>query len=317
MATYGEGLYAKIAEKLRTQYFPNAQNIDFDIDKVLDFFRWRGQVRDKNGRDISADIRKEVTTFLNHCCSGKEPLLKHIGRRGLFRVVNTELEEYDLTSAMNGTTLDLLWPFDLEKYILLYPGSLALLAGTSGAGKSAFVNNFIALNLERYNCHLFTSDMTEEELADRLSPLGIIGHENLHAHPRSSDYSDVLFKDDLNCIDYIEYVENVSEIKTEIELAYRAMEGGDGLLLITIQKKFNTKTYKGEIIKHDLGYGRETTLGRPKLYLSMNPNSLKIIKSRKRTDPDINPNGLGWTFKLVEGYRFVNIYPDEEIPQIN
>jgi len=315
MSEYGEGLYAKVADKVRSKFIPSHLEEDFNTGSIMHFFEWERarNVLGSDGKPIDkAELRYQLSKVLDNFTEGREPLIKRIGRRGWFRAVIRDVEELDWRSKRGAPTLDLKWPFQLEDYALLYPGSLALIAGTSNAGKTAFCHNFLSLNLYQFECHLWTSDMSEEELADRLDPFDIPEDAPFHPHPRASDFADVIKKDCINVVDYLEYIEHVSEIKQEIEQIYRTMIGGRGMVLTAIQKKFNQKNMKGEMVKRDLGYGAETTLSRPKLYLTLNPNSLMITKAKKRADKNVNPNNKKWTFQLVDGAHFINILEDEE-----
>ncbi len=313
MTDWGDGLYAKVADRIRDLFIPAHHGQDFDSLKVLRFFSWDSwqPVKDPvTGNEVDkADLRFNVSKVLDNLCHGGTPLLKRIGRRGYFRAIDYELDTMDLKAARGAPTLDLRWPFALERYILLYPGNLAVLAGTSNSGKSAFVNGFIAGNMWRHDTHLFSSDMVAEELADRLEPYDFPEDAPIwtNCHERVSDFADVIKPDSLNVVDYVEYQENVVEIKQEIEECYRRMLGGRGMCLIIIQKKGDEKNIKGQTIKHPLGYGGATTLSRPKLYITLDPSTLSIYKAKKRAQRGVNPNGKTWRYALVEGARFVSI----------
>ncbi len=312
MTDWGEGLYAKVADRIRDVFIPAHHGQDFDSLKVLRFFSWDSYqpIKAPGGEEIDkADLRFNVSKVLDNLCDGKTPLLKRIGRRGYFRCIDYELDTMDLKAARGAPTLDLRWPFALERYILLYAGNIAVVAGTSNSAKSAFVNDFLIKNMWRHDTHLFSSDMAAEELADRLEPLELDDDAPIwnNCHERTSDFADVILPDSINAVDYVEYVENVVEIKQEIEEMYRRMKGGRGMCLITIQKKGDEKNIKGQIIKHPLGYGGATTLSRPKLYITLDPATLSIYKAKKRAQREVNPNGKTWRYALLQGARFVSI----------
>ena len=66
-----------------------------------------------------------------------------------------------------------------------------------------------------------------------------------------------------------------------------------GIAIIAIQKNTNT----------DIGRGGSATLEKPRLYLSMKPHRLTIVKGKNWASHD-NPNGLSSTFKLLKVARF-------------
>ncbi len=312
MTDWGDGLYAKVADRIRDLFIPAHHGQDFDSLKVLRFFSWDSYqpIKTPEGEDIDkADLRFNVSKVLDNLCHGGTPLLKRIGRRGYFRVIDYELDTMDLKAARGAPTLDLRWPFALERYVLLFPSQIALIAGTSNSGKSAFCHQFHTMNMWHSETHLFSSDNSAEELVDRLGPLDLRQDAPIwnNCHERMADFADVIKPDCINIIDYVEYVESVLEIKQEIEEIYRRMKGGKGMCLITIQKKGDEKGYKGQTIKHSVGYGGVTTLARPTLYLTLDPSTLSIYKAKKRAQRGVNPNGKTWRYALVEGARFVSI----------
>jgi len=67
--------------------------------------------------------------------------------------------------------------------------------------------------------------------------------------------------------------------------------------LITVQKKQGAT----------LGRGAEFSAEKPRLYLSLDTGKLTIVKGKNWAQPGVNPNGLKFSFQLVDGYKFVNI----------
>ncbi|GAG62435.1 unnamed protein product, partial [marine sediment metagenome] len=91
----------------------------------------------------------------------------------------------------------------------------------------------------------------------------------------------------------------------ELERIFRKLEGGKGSAFVAIQKKFDQRNFKGALIKQDLGYGGATTIARANLYLTMNPNTLKITKAKSWANPMVNPNNKTFEFSLLKGARFI------------
>ena len=63
--------------------------------------------------------------------------------------------------------------------------------------------------------------------------------------------------------------------------------------------------------KAELGRGAEFSEERARLYLSMDNGKLKIVKA-KNWKTEVNPNGIGYTFKLVDGCKFQSIQRKDE-----
>ena len=188
----------------------------------------------------------------------------------------------------------------------MYPGNLGVIAGTSNSGKTAFCNSFVVLNMDNFEIDLYNSEIGPQQFRDRMRPYGIRGPAKFKVYSRTNHFADVINPDHISVVDYIEYVTEVREIKEEIEGLFRKQRGGKGMCLIAIQKKFDAKNFKGQKIIHDLGYGAETTLARPSLYLTMNPGNLKILKC-KTPKVQHSVDGKTWRYALVAGAHFNSI----------
>lgn len=224
---------------------------------------------------------------------------------GEFRFVDRTVEVIDWRNAEENKTYDIAWPFALEKVVLVNPKSLIVLAGAPNTGKTTFCHDVIAKNIARHKISLFSSEMGAEDLRDRLSFHEGFMSWDFEAIERSSGFADVIRPDNLNIIDYLEVTDAFYLVAQELQDIFHALK--QGIALVTIQKKRNYKTIKGDTIEVDLGRGAEFGLEKPKLYLSMDSNVLKIVKGKKWTTRGVNPNGMKWNFKLVDGYKFVDI----------
>ncbi len=98
------------------------------------------------------------------------------------------------------------YPFGIEKLFNTYPGNLIVVAGASDAGKTAFLLNFVRLNMDKYPIYYQSSEMGAEELANRLEQFDLpLGSWTFTAEERSRDYADVIRPDCINIIDYLEF----------------------------------------------------------------------------------------------------------------
>jgi hypothetical protein len=68
-----------------------------------------------------------------------------------------------------------------------------------------------------------------------------------------------------------------------------------GLAIVAIQKDE----------KKDFARGGAFSAEKARLYLSMNPGELKIIKGKNWAQPGHNPNGKTFKFKLINGCKFI------------
>jgi len=121
-----------------------------------------------------------------------------------------------------------------------------------------------------------------------------------HAHERNSNFDSVISPEAINVIDYLEPPSGeYFAIGDQIKAIHGRLT--TGIAFVAIQKKR----------KAELGRGAEFSEERARLYLSMDPGKLKIVKA-KNWRTEINPNGILYTFKLIDGCKFINI---EEKPR--
>ena len=212
---------------------------------------------------------------------------------GWYRRIENESPSIEWETADISATIPLKWPFELENYALIYPKNIAVIAGAPNAGKTAFLLNFIKLNMDKYNIHYYSSEMGPEELKLRLSKFGNIKWK-FDARERSTNFADVIYPDDINIIDYIEITSGEFYlIGEELRAIFDKLH--KGVAVVALQKK------KGA----ELGRGAEFSLEKPRLYLSMDSGSLKIIKAKNWAVEGENPNGVEFKFRLIKGAEFI------------
>jgi len=224
----------------------------------------------------------------------KEGLIERSKRRsGVWRRIDDDAEPMDFVNAPV-EEIPLKWPFEIEKMVRIFPRNIIVVAGHSDAGKTCFLFNFIRMNMDAHDIYYFNSEMGETELKERLGKFEGINLEDWRFYPfeRSSDFHDVIRPDDINIIDYFEIGENFYTIANQIGEIHRRLQ--TGIAVIAIQKE------RGR----DYGRGGSFSLEKPRLYLSIDPGRIKIVKAKNwRTEE--NPNGLIRYFKIVQGAKFI------------
>jgi hypothetical protein len=261
-------------------------------------------VKDTNGawftsRDLDSDLILRTPTekdnrrhIINRLVKAGE-VFPHPTQQGRYRIINPDVKRIDFKHAKRGAVVDIEWPLGVEKLSQMYPHQLAIIAGYSNAGKTAFLYNVIHMNMNKgLPIHLFCSE-APETIADRLALFGDdLEDWNFEAVDRQENYPDVIVPGAINIIDYLS-VEDLPSIKGILDRIIAAV--GDGIAIVAIQKK-------GFM---ELGYGQELTLAPASLYLSMNKGHMKIIKGKHWTNPRRNPDGLELTFAIEDGSKFV------------
>jgi len=213
----------------------------------------------------------------------------------LYRYVNVAVRLIDFKAAGNRTPLALKYPFAIERYFKTYPGNVIAIAGAADAGKTAFLLNFIRLNMADFSIYYQTSEMGAEELASRLSKFEGIGLQdwNFIAEERSRDFADVIRPDCINIVDYLELAGDFYMVADYLKAIHERLNSG--IAIVALQKKRGA----------ELGRGGDFGLEKPRLYLSMDAGKLTIQKAKNWANPTVNPNRLTCEFKIVNGCQFI------------
>jgi hypothetical protein len=296
---------------------PDQKWIDVKIQSAIDR-------ADRRERNLSAEIREWITlqegyfnttdilqtlqlttkeekknltvilTRLNH-----EGLIEKYGeRRGQYKTIQ-KLEEniIDLAVADN-TCLPVKFPLGIHELVKIMPKNIIVVAGESNAGKSAFLLNIAARNMTDHKVFYFSSEMGGAELKERLQnfneKMPFKMWENCTFIERANDFDIAIRPDDINIIDFLEIHDEFYKIGGFIKKIFDKLE--KGIAIIAIQKN------KGR----DDGLGGARSIEKARLYLSMRPGVIKIVKAKNWVSGTVNPNGLEKQFKLAKGMIFAD-----------
>lgn len=214
---------------------------------------------------------------------------------GIYRLVMNECEEIDFLNASTDA-FSIVWPFQIEHYVKTHPKNIIVVAGSPNAGKTAFLLNTVAMNMDRLKVNYFSSEMGPIELKERLSKFNNVKLSNFKKVKwleRSGNFADVIRPDEVNVIDFLEMTDNFYLVAEHIKNVFEKLRAG--IAIIAIQKNPGLT----------LGLGGARSLEKARLYLTMDSHILKIEKGKNWTEPTINPNGLSIRFKLVQGCHFI------------
>jgi len=249
----------------------------------------------------SRDDEKHVSTVLRRL--KEDGLIEKYGeKRGCFRIVETDVEEIDFMGT-DEKIIDIKWPFEIEKWVKILPKNIVVIAGETNAGKTAFLLNTCFMNMGNFRINYFSSEMGAMELRARLNKFQCnLKHwkDNINFRERSSNFADVIKPDEVNIIDFLEITDEFYKVGGMIKEIYDKLK--KGIAIIALQKN------KGR----DEGLGAERSVEKARLYLSMQPHKIKILKGKNWANQEINPNGMEWNFKLVQGAKFI-ITEEQEI----
>lgn len=212
---------------------------------------------------------------------------------GLYRKVEIEAMPVDWVNAPVAE-YPIGWPFSLESFIAFYPANVAVIAGSPNSGKTAFLLDVVKRNMKTHEVHFNTSEMGASETKIRLALHGDVGLADwkFNAWERSSNFVDVIRPDALNIIDYLEVGTEFYTVGVTISGIHEKLK--NGVAILAIQKNYG----------QDLGRGASFGTEKPRLYLSLDMGTLKIIKAKNWKGTE-NPNGKQIDFKLIRGWKFI------------
>ena len=109
-----------------------------------------------NVRDIWNEVgiesyegKKHLRTILDRL--EQKGIIKHLEKGfGNYRCVDSDAPIIDWRGANSQNVVPLKWPFEIEKYALIYPKNIVIIAGSKQEGKTTFLYNFIKLNMYTY-----------------------------------------------------------------------------------------------------------------------------------------------------------------------
>ena len=228
----------------------------------------------------------------------KDGLIEKAGRReGAYRRIQTEIAPIDWKNAPTKEH-PIKLPLDLSSLVSIFPKNIIVVSGLNNSGKTAFCLDVARLNMLFMPTVFFSSEMGDSELKIRLGKRDDIKLDswNVEFFERSSNFVDVVRPESLNIIDYLEVNDEFWKV---------------GGILGGIHERLTTGVAVVAIQKGEKGdYGRGATFGaeKPRLYLSMMPGEIKIVKA-KNWKGIHNPNGQVRGFRIVGGWKFIEKGP--------
>ena len=218
-------------------------------------------------------------------------------RSGTYRYVNGQMEEIDFLN-VDTTPYPIKYPLGVHELVETHKKSLVVLAGEPNAGKTAYFLN-LAWKNKALKPVYFSSEMGAAELQIRLRKFNhqLSDWKDIRFISKSADFRDVIEPNGLNIIDYLEVARDFYEIGGLLTEIFNVLH--DGVAIVGIQKP------KGR----DTGIGGERTLDKARLYMSIEPGILKIVKGKLWRQDCVNPNGMFVKWTLGGGANF-KIMPD-------
>ncbi len=225
-------------------------------------------------------------------------------RDGIYRPVQPELPDLDWQSGENRIDSGLILPFNLRKWVFIYPDTTIVVAGSKSSGKTGFLYRTVFLNMNRVNTVLLTNlEGGKAQLRDRFTTMGVPIPAPFKVKNVFDNFHDFI-KDanTLYVIDYIDAPDGVDFylIGAQAKKIDQKLQGLNSNAVIGLQKP----------ISRDIAFGGEQTLKAATLYIALDNKKLKILDAKVPEISTIHPKGMQFTFKYEEeGTNFSNIQP--------
>ncbi len=246
-------------------------------------------------------IRKYLWEFSH----GEHPIVESVGRNdGRYRPIENGVAPLDFT-ILRPRDFPVILPFDLRRYVFIYPDTTIIVAGSKSSGKTGFIYQTYDLNRERMNIILLSNmEGGKEQMFDRFKAMGIdLATLPKFVYPVFDHFHDhIKEKDTLYLIDYIDAPEgdDFYLIGAQVKKIDRKLQGLNSIAIIGLQKP----------VMRDMAFGGEQTLKVASLYLAMDSNKLKIVDAKVPADKTLHPKNMAWSFVYSdEGTNFLNITP--------
>ena len=222
-------------------------------------------------------------------------IIEKVGdKNGNYRLKQAVCDKIDWENA-DVTPYDVVWPFGIEKFVKIYRKSIIIVAGEGNAGKTAMCLNIAKMN-QCKNPTYFMSEGDATELHDRILQFGepAKNWNNVDFRTiKSANLAKIIDPDGFNIVDYLEIHKDFYEVSGIINEIYEKLS--TGIAVIAMQKPAG----------RDLGIGGRGTMDKARLYLSVEPGRLKIVKGKIWAREGVNPNGMSIKWKLVKGCKFI------------
>lgn len=217
---------------------------------------------------------------------------KHGEKNGTYRMIQ-QVEEnvIDLFSAET-TSIPLRLPLGISDLVKIMPKNIIVVAGESNAGKTAFLLNLAMANMHRHKVYYFSSEMGAVELKERVQNYDKMDFgewKKCTFIERATDFDLAIRPDGINIIDFLEVHDEFYKIGGHIKKIFDKLD--KGVAIIAIQKNPG----------RDEGLGGARSIEKARLYLSMSPGKIKIVKAKNWINSMINPNGMVMEYKLAKG----------------
>jgi hypothetical protein len=251
-----------------------------------------------SGKKERGAIRQAI-----HRMAKEGTLEKYGDKDGQYRRIQSEADAINWREAST-EDLAIKYPFRIERLAKTFPGNIIVVAGAPQSGKTSFALEFTRINMhtQPLEIHYYSSEMGESEFRVRIELFENCKPDDWKFYPweRTRDFADIIRPNAINIIDYLEMTTDFWKVAEALLQIHKKLIGGKGIALVGLQKD---PTRKGQPMR-EYGRGGSFSLEKPRLYIALDNGIVKIVKAKNWRGKD-NPNGLYKTFKLIQGWDFM------------
>ncbi|KKL94919.1 hypothetical protein LCGC14_1859860 [marine sediment metagenome] len=252
---------------------------------------------------LTPELDNKLRKIVFDICHATTPKCESIGRKdGWYRPIEDGIKPIDFTE-LRPRDFSIVLPFELRKYVFIYPDTTIIYAGSKSSGKSGLIYCTIKLNWGKINIKLLSNmEGGREQMYDRFKAMGIdLAAVPKFIYPVDNHFHDYINdKDTLYLIDYIDAPEgdDFYLIGAQVKKIDSKLQGLNSVAVIGLQKPMG----------RDTAFGGEQTLKTASLYLALNANHLKIVDAKVPADKTVHPKNMQWAFHYDdEGTTFTDI----------
>ena len=239
--------------------------------------------------------KKHFRTVLSRLI--EDGTIKRIGKRsGVYQAVDKKLDEEDWLN-MEEDFCPLWLPFDLGQIAVIPYGSIILIAGAPGSGKTGTLLNIVLENMDRFEVNYFSSEIKSSTFKRRISKFPYKAPEDwkVRFYMKGENFEDHVKpgKGQLNIIDYLEVHNDFFLVGEYLHKIHEKLDGA--VAVIALQKNPGVST----------GRGGWHTIEKPELAIALDHGKARVVKIREVNPEYENPIHKEYHYELKDGCQFI------------
>ena len=223
--------------------------------------------------------------------------IKRVGKKGgVYQVVDRNLNEVDWQNT-DEEFCPLWLPFELGSIAVIPYGSIILIAGAPGSGKTATLLNIVMENMKNSDVHYFSSEIKASTFKRRVAKFPYISPDQwrVRFYNKGDNFEDHIKnkRGDLNVIDYLEVHNDFYLVGEYLHKIHENL--GQGIAVVALQKNPGAST----------GRGGWHTVEKPELAIALDHGKAKVVKIREVNPENENPIHKEYHFELKDGCQII------------